>query len=167
MRSSRKSVIDVLKQDHKKVKKLFATFEQSKNSEKQKLLTEIIEELMIHSTVEKELVYPLLEEEEEEQGMVAEALEEHHVVEFLLSELSEMEADDEAAITKVKVLSELVQHHIEEEESEILPMLKDSGEDLNGLAQQVLERKEQLRAGEQTEEILSVGTNGRRHRKAS
>ena len=81
--------------------------------------------------------------------LIAEAVEEHHVVKILLSELGSMSSEDEAFDAKVTVLMENVRHHVEEEEEELLPQSEEIlGEDeLTRLGEEMAARKEQLGAG--------------------
>jgi hemerythrin superfamily protein len=135
--------VALLKADHRKVEGLFKTFEQSESAdEKKELLRTIIQELTVHSLAEEQLVYPIIEERAQDKAYEAE--EEHHVVEMLLSELSRANEPNEKICAKVKVLSELVQHHVKEEEGELLPILEKSGTDLTALGEQIQQRKEQL-----------------------
>lgn len=121
-RVRQKNAVDMLKADHKLVKGLFKDFESARTSKsRMKLLDEIMTELTVHATIEEKLVYPLLKDEGQD---TEEAYEEHHVVKLLIAELSAIDSQDSHLKAKVKVLSELVEHHIEEEETELLPKLK-------------------------------------------
>lgn len=138
--------INILKADHKKVDMMFKQFEKvEKNTDKQLLLDAIVKELSIHATIEEQLVYPLIDKMDHEG--TGEALEEHHVVKLILAELADMKASDEKTESKVKVLSEIVKHHVKEEETELLVELKESGADLEELGEKILARKEKLEIG--------------------
>ncbi len=141
-------VTDLLHEDHQKVRNLFFEFSAAeKSTEKQTLVKEILTELHVHSTVEEEIVYPLVKQEAEEgQELVDEAETEHRVVKFLMAELSTMKPSDDQFDAKVLVLCELVNHHIREEEKEMFKKLRESGEDLEELAEQVMARKDELLA---------------------
>ena len=158
-------VIDLLKEDHQKVKELFEEFESLDSSEtrpKRKLLKKIFEALAIHTQLEEELVYPLVKGE-----IVAEAREEHHVVDLIIAEIKKARAMNEKTDAKVKVLKEMVEHHIEEEEGELLPRLPQ--DELQEIGARLKVRKEELlgkefpekqmeRAGVQPVEELYGGT---------
>lgn len=146
-KSAAPEVTELLHEDHKKVRDLFFKFSKSEdNSEKDELVKEILTELFIHSTVEEEIVYPACEEEAEDtKNLVDEAENEHRVVKFLMAELSKMNAESDQFEAKVTVLCELVNHHIKEEEKELFKKLRESGADLNELAEQVEARKEELK----------------------
>jgi hemerythrin superfamily protein len=151
-------VTDILKADHRKVETLFAKFEEStKNMEKRKVLDSIIEELTVHAKVEEQLVYPVLDKTDHEGA--GEALQEHHVVKFLLRELKNAEISDETK-AKVTVLKEMVQHHVKEEEQQLFPELESSKADLISLGNQVKEKKEQLKArSKATKSSKLIATN--------
>lgn len=143
--SGPKDAIDLLKEDHRKVEMLFAQFEKAR-SNKQQLLDQIIKELSIHATVEENIVYPLLEDSRKVAEKTAEAYEEHHIVKMAIAELADIPAEKEIVKAKVKVLREMVRHHVKEEEMNMLPQLKKSGVDLERLAMDILRRKQQLMA---------------------
>ena len=119
-------IVTLLKQDHRKVKGLFHKFERGRaEREKQQVAEQIIEELSRHATVEEQLIYPLLRaRDSKHEDKVLEALEEHHVAKATLAELDKMSVDDERYEAKMTVLCESIRHHIEEEESELLPRLE-------------------------------------------
>jgi chemotaxis receptor (MCP) glutamine deamidase CheD len=78
--------------------------------------------------------------------MMDEALEEHHVVELLIKELRKMGPKDERYHAKFTVLSEMVKHHIEEEESDMLPQAEETDIDMTELGQEAMDLKEKLMA---------------------
>ena len=79
-------------------------------------------ELEVHSKLEEELIYPAIRAEIDDDDLMDEALEEHHVVHGLLGELKKMKPSDERYDAKFTVLAENVRHHIKEEESDMFPM---------------------------------------------
>lgn len=144
-------ITKMLRDDHKKVKDLFKRFQSSEDeSEQREIATQVIHDLETHASIEREIVYPALEGEmEEDQLPLNEALEEHHVIDILIEELKGMKSSANGHFeAKFKVLSEYVSHHISEEESDLLPRLERSDVDLDDLAEQARERKEQLEAGD-------------------
>jgi len=141
------SVIEMLREDHQKVKHLFDEFENAKASaEKQEIVDTAIEELVIHSKLEEELVYPAIRSKIDDDDLMDEALEEHHVVHMLISELKKMKPKDDHFDAKFTVLAENVKHHIKEEETEMLPKAKEINIDWENLKMQVMKRKEELKA---------------------
>lgn len=132
---------DLLKEDHAKVKELFEKFEkESKSTEKKKLIKTIIDELTLHTSIEEKLIYPIVAKKD--GGMAEEALQEHHVVKFILRELKGAKTINKTIDAKVKVLKEMVTHHIKEEESELFPKLESSGQDMNKLGAQIKAKKQ-------------------------
>lgn len=122
--------ITVLKDDHRAVDKLFKRFEKAgagAHKTKRRLVDSMIKELVVHSAIEEEVLYPTVRAEiASESGLVLEALEEHHVVEWLLAELGAMSPEDERFDAKVTVLIESVRHHVVEEEDVLFPKVRSS-----------------------------------------
>ena len=121
--------IVLLKADHTRVRKLFRDFEQagpSAKARKRDLVNKILEELTVHTYLENEVMYPevrrLVPDLEED---VLESYEEHHVADVLCAELFAMEPDDERFDAKTTVLIENVTHHIDEEEQEWFPQVRE------------------------------------------
>src|SRR5687768_1182693 len=110
--------IDMLKADHQKVKELFRKYEAAGDRAYQKkkaIAEEVCTEISIHSTLEEELFYPAVKEQTDKDGqdLVAESIEEHHVVAHLIEEIKALEPQDERFDAKFAVLMENVEHHIE------------------------------------------------------
>jgi hemerythrin-like domain-containing protein len=122
-------ITQLLKKDHKKVKQLFEEFEKlSRRSapKKHAVVQETHKLLSAHTQLEEEVLYPALKEirSDEMKDLVQEAYEEHQVTKNLLAELGELQPGDEHYDAKVKVMGEYVQHHVKEEEKEILPLAR-------------------------------------------
>ena len=129
--------IVLLKNDHKEIRKLFTQFEkagENAHAAKGKLVDRMIELLTQHTYIENEVMYPrvraLLPEVEDD---VLESYEEHHVADVLVVELAAMKPDAERFTAKTTVLIENVRHHIEEEEQEWFPKVRE------GLGRSVLQ----------------------------
>ena len=122
------NAIELLREDHQKVKDLFEHFEQMDSGDKREVVATTLHELEIHTNVEEKLFYPAarqaLGKTDEEAGVIDEAWEEHHVVKLLAAELKKMRPSDERYDAKFTVLAESVKHHIEEEEGELFPKLE-------------------------------------------
>lgn len=123
--------IVLLKEDHKKVKKLFREFEKThktaSDSEKRTLVDTILHELTTHAFIEETIFYPAARAEvPETDEHVLESVEEHHVVAWLCSELRNLDPGDETFDAKVTVLIENVEHHAEEEEKEWFPKVREA-----------------------------------------
>lgn len=140
---------DLLKKQHREVKGLFKKVEKTENaSERRSLMETITEELQMHTTIEEEIFYPAVREVESKKAeqMIDEALEEHHVVKLVLAELPKVDPQDERFEAKMTVLSELVRHHVEEEESEMFKLAEKLGkEELSDLGKQMAGRVEELK----------------------
>ncbi len=140
--------IVILKDDHKEIRKLFRDFQNAGESAvktKGKIVEKIIEALTVHTYVENEGMYPavrtLLPALEED---VLESYEEHHVADLLCMELVAMSPDDERFTAKTTVLIENVTHHIEEEEAEWFPQVREGlgRKQLQEIGTRLLELKE-------------------------
>ncbi len=120
--------ITLLRDDHKTVEQLFKRFEKAGDNahvEKRQIVDRIIEELSKHAAIEEQLFYPVARATVEDvEDITLESLEEHHIVKWVLSELSDMDPTDERFDAKVTVLIENVRHHIEEEETEFFPKVR-------------------------------------------
>jgi hemerythrin superfamily protein len=126
-RTAENDAIALLKADHKKVRSLLGELENTSaraTTRREELLQTIERELKIHSKIEEEIFYPAFREAAEKHNdkrLFYEALEEHHVVDAVLAELKEAEPSSDQFGAKAKVLKDLVEHHAEEEETEMFP----------------------------------------------
>ena len=142
--------IKLLKDDHQKVKKLFREYEElgdRAHKSKQRIAEQVFLELEVHSQLEEEIFYPAVQATADKEGkeLVAEGIEEHHVVDVLINELKALSPEDEQFDAKFKVLTENVEHHIEEEEGEMLPDAeKTLGKETERLAERMIQRKREL-----------------------
>jgi hemerythrin superfamily protein len=141
------SVTDMLRQDHKKVKGLVEEFEQAEDAKaKQRIVETALAALEVHATLEEELIYPAIRLEIDDDDLMDEALEEHHVVHGLMGELKKMKPSDDRYDAKFTVLAENCKQHIKQEESEMFPKAEDCDINWEELSSQVAKRKEQLMA---------------------
>ncbi|MFU8871545.1 hemerythrin domain-containing protein [Micromonospora sp. SL4-19] len=122
--------IVLLKEDHKEMRRLFKAFqdaEEAPASERQKLVKQILEALTAHTYLENEVMYPevrrLVPDIEDD---ILESYEEHHVADVLCFELFAMGPDDERYNAKTTVLIENVLHHVQEEEEEWFPKVREA-----------------------------------------
>ena len=117
--------IALLKKDHAAVKALFEKFQAAGDDEqtRQSLFDQIDAELDVHAAIEEQIFYPAVQDvrSEETKDMVLEALEEHKLVKTLLGEIAALTPADDEFDAKMKVLRENVEHHVEEEETEMFP----------------------------------------------
>jgi Hemerythrin HHE cation binding domain len=142
----------LLKKQHKDVRGLFEEVLAVEDPESRRQLCERIgQELMVHTKIEEEIFYPAVRElGEKGEEMVAEAFEEHHVVDLVLAELPEVDPEDERFHAKMTVLQELVDHHVKEEEKEMFKLAQKIGKtELAELGERMEARAEELKGEEQ------------------
>jgi hemerythrin superfamily protein len=115
--------LELLRRDHQKVKGLFEQAQAARDAAQRKQLFDQIDtELEIHAHIEETVFYPAVEQHEELQDMVEEALEEHDEVKTLLAEMEDLDVDNGSEFdSKLKELMDNVEHHVEEEEGEMFP----------------------------------------------
>ena len=142
--------IKLLTEDHREVEALFKKFEEAKedNSEKADIVAQICDALSTHAEIEEDIFYPAARDALSEKGedLLDEAEVEHASIKSLVAQLEEAEPDDDLYDAKVKVLTEYVKHHVQEEEGELFPKVKKTGLDLDQLGAEMFERKTELMA---------------------
>jgi hemerythrin superfamily protein len=122
--------IVLLKNDHKEIRKAFNDFEKAGDeafAKKGTIVDRIIELLTVHTYIENEVMYPRVRELVPDlEDDVLESYEEHHVADVLVVELSMMKPQDERFTAKTTVLIENVRHHVEEEEQDWFPKVREA-----------------------------------------
>lgn len=120
-------ITELLTNDHREVDELFRRYNLSdKDDSIEELTKEIVHELSVHAAVEELFVYPLIRAKVEGGGDLAdEAIDEHQSVKRLLADIEKMEAGSAEHGTKMDELIQAVRHHVEEEEGEVFPKLRD------------------------------------------
>ena len=144
---AQKEVLSLLLDDHKKVKKLFKEFEAEKSdATKEEIAREACMELTVHATIEEEIFYPFLREQNPEifGDLLNEAVVEHASAKDLIAQIQGMSMEDELYEAKVTVLSEYIDHHVTEEEDELFPKVIEQKVDLREILTSMTERKEEL-----------------------
>ena len=167
--------IQMLTEDHNKVKALFKQFEKLKeqddaDEEISDLVAQICAELTIHSTIEEEIFYPAMREAIDDDDLLDEADVEHASAKELIGQLESMSPGDDHYDAKVVVLGEYIDHHVKEEEGEMFPMARKADMDLDALGKKLRERKGELesaparatRRTSRTATKSAASTNGRR-----
>jgi hemerythrin superfamily protein len=140
-------VFDMLKKDHRKVEELFDQFESADDSRSRaRIVEETLRELTIHAKLEESLIYPAIREKLDDDDLMDEALEEHHVAHVLINELNRMTPGDERYDAKFTVLGENIKHHVKEEEGTMFPQAEKAELDWEELSRKAMERKEALMA---------------------
>ena len=144
--------IALLKQQQRQVKEMFDRFENKTDRakvSKKKLADEICNALIMHTTIEEEIYYPATRAASEEtEDMVDEAVVEHASAKDLIAQIMEMDPGDDLYDAKVKVLGELVEHHVEEEEEEMFPKTRELKLDLKALGQEMKARQLEIEASQ-------------------
>ena len=147
MTEKNQDAIALLKQDHRTVEKLFEEFEKaSGDGRKEKLAKQICLELTVHATIEEEIFYPACEGKVEED-LLKEAYVEHDAAKQLIVQIEAGGPDDEFYDSKVKVLQEEIEHHVEEEEKRmegLFSQARKAGIDMDSLGEQLAARKAEL-----------------------
>ena len=141
----------LLEEDHKKVKKLLGELEDTTErgvKTREELFAKIKQEMLVHETIEEELLYPTLKEHDKTKEVSLEGYEEHHVVNEIMAELEETPVDDEKWAAKFAVMKENVEHHIEEEEDEMFKKARQvlDQEQIDSLGDRMEQRKKELEA---------------------
>jgi DUF438 domain-containing protein len=148
--------VSLLSADHAEVRQMFESYKQlveedADDEEKRALAEQICLALTVHADVEEEIFYPAMRESIDDDLALDEAEVEHAAAKDLILQIQGMDPDDALYDAKVLVLGEYVEHHVEEEETEIFPAAEKSGIDLDALGAELAERKQEL-LGEAAEE---------------
>jgi hemerythrin superfamily protein len=133
------NAIDMLESQHREVEKLFSQIEKaSRASSKEELFTQIADKLAIHAAIEEHQFYPSVKAKRTED-ILLESLEEHLAIKRVLADLLAIDAEDESFDAKIKVLKETVEHHVEEEETDLFPKVRKllSAEELEAIGQEM------------------------------
>jgi hemerythrin superfamily protein len=143
-----KDAIELLINDHKEVKKDFKKFEEFGDRayvSKKKLAEKICLALKVHTLIEEEIFYPAVKKSAAQgEELINEAVVEHASAKELIAQIESMSAESELFDAKIKVLSEQIDHHVEEEEGQMFPQAKKADIDLAALGEKMAARKAQL-----------------------
>ena len=147
---SKMNAIDLLKEDHAKVKKAFKEFEDMDRSDTEtcrQLVQTVCEDLKVHTTLEEEIFYPAVRAAIEDEDIMNEAAVEHETARMLIEQLENAGPEDPNYYATFTVLGEYVMHHVKDEEGEMFPEAKKAKDlDLAALGEQMKARKEELAA---------------------
>ncbi len=141
--------VSLLTADHAEVRQLFEDYRQLVEEdgdleEKRALAEQICVALAVHADIEEEIFYPAMRESIDDDLLLDQAEVEHASAKDLIAQIQAMDPDDALYDAKILVLAEYVEHHVEEEESEIFPAAEKSGIDLEVLGAELAERKQEL-----------------------
>jgi hypothetical protein len=151
-RAASQDAIALLKADHREVADWFEQFEKSRSQEKKERLAEqICQALKVHTQIEEEIFYPAFLEATGNRDIHHEAEIEHNGAKQLIAQIEEDGPSDEYFESRMKVLSEMIKHHVKEEEQPegMFAEARDSEMDLEALGEQLRQRKEELMEGSQ------------------
>jgi hypothetical protein len=144
--------LQLLEKDHTKVKSLMDDIEPTTEraiKTREELFTKLRKELEVHEAIEEEIFYPALKEHPKAKDLVLEAYEEHNVVDMVMGEIEDVSYDDETWGAKFTVLKENLEHHIEEEETDMWKQARQvfDDEELEELGGRMALRKDELMNG--------------------
>lgn len=117
-------VLIFLTDEHDDAKAIFKKLEKAEGAAATRLWNQLKAMLSAHEDLEETFFYPPLKKEAAAKDMILEAYQEHHVMDLLIEEISQLKSSDEAWAPKIKVLQENTEHHIEEEEGELFPRVR-------------------------------------------
>ena len=142
--------IALLTSQHKEVTAMFKEFEElgdRAKAGKKKIADKICQNLVMHTMIEEEIFYPAVRgRSKEAEEMVEEAIVDHASAKDLIAQIQEMDPDEELYDAKVKVLGEMIEHHVEEEEKEMFPKVRKMDLDLATLGQEMKARGDEIMA---------------------
>jgi len=151
--------IQLLKKQHREVEALFKKIEKARGAQRRALMDELTANLKLHMVIEEKIFYPAVQQlpARKAEDMTLEAYEEHAVVKLVLAELPGVDPEDERFDAKMTVLSELIEHHVDEEENEMFKTAKKLGTaELNALGDRMAAEVEAVK-----------GPGGTRRRRAA
>ncbi len=153
-----KNAIALLKADHRQVEDWFAQYEKTRANDRKRAIAEkICSALRVHTQIEEEIFYPAFYAATREEDLHHEAIIEHDGAKKLIAEIESTSPDDDFYDARVKVLSEMIKHHVMEEEQRdgMFAKARDSGMDLATLGVQLAERKTELESSPEAMKALT------------
>jgi hemerythrin superfamily protein len=146
--------MELIKQDHRKVEELFAQFRANGDPD---IAEQICTELTVHTKFEEELVYPILKKEGDEED-AQHAQEEHDEAKQIILQIQGGDATGDELMQLVAKLEKAISHHVQEEESKILPEMEEkSAKEMEAIFDDVVARKQELIEQEESDpELLEL-----------
>ena len=141
------NAIELLKEDHAKVKKAFKEFEKMDKEDVasvKEVVSAVCEDLKAHTMIEEEIFYPAARQARVDEALLDEAVVEHGSAKELIAQIGASQDFDTMYDARVKVLGETIQHHVKDEERELFPACRKSDMDMAELGQRLKRRKQQL-----------------------
>lgn len=143
--ASASDALALLEADHREVDGYFEQYEKlTEDADKKALAEKICLALKVHTQIEEELLYPPAREKTGDLDLLDEAVVEHMGAKSLIAEIEAMAPGQPLYDAKVKVLGEQVRHHVEEEEQELFPEVRETDIDLKALGAKMAARKAEL-----------------------
>lgn len=147
--ASKPNAIRLLTQDHREVKGLFQDYQElvdhdADDDDKHAVARQICSLLSVHAQIEEEIFYPAAVDSLGDDELIDEATVEHTSAKDLIAQLESSDPSAELFDAKVKVLGEYIDHHVREEERQLFPRVRKAKADLEGLGDQLMERKQAL-----------------------
>jgi hemerythrin superfamily protein len=167
-RSSRTDAIQLLKADHRQVEQWFEQFEKSRSDDKKRELAQnICKALTVHAQIEEEIFYPAFLEATDDTDMHHEAEVEHDGAKKLIAQIEGSGPEDDYFDARVTVLSEMIKHHVKEEEQRdgMFAKARKSDMDLAELGERLMARKEELMAAGAARGTAAMGMRRGRGRR--
>ncbi len=167
-RSSPQDAIQLLKADHRQVEQWFGQFEKARSADrKRELAQNICKALTVHAQIEEEIFYPAFLEATQDTDMHHEAEVEHDGAKKLIAEIEGSGPEDDYYDARVTVLSEMIKHHVKEEEQRdgMFAKARKSDMDLKELGLRLKERKDELMASGLSRAAAAVGLRRGRGRR--
>jgi hemerythrin superfamily protein len=136
----------MLERDHHEIELLFDQYDRAADDERMPLMERICLEIETHSKVEEAMFYPAVRAALGEDGveLVDEALEDHQRIARHLDQIRSMQPEDPALASCVVLLMEDVRHHVDEEESEMFPLVRANMDPPLGMLGEALEQQRHL-----------------------
>lgn len=134
---------DILKHDHDMARNLFEQIEEDEGENREELFASLKSELDLHMELEEKYFYPIMEQSEDLREKALEAYEEHNVAKTVLKECRSLDLDNERWDAKLKVLQEIVSHHMQEEEKNTFKLAKKALEQdqIKQITDQIMQQK--------------------------
>jgi hypothetical protein len=166
MASGRQDATRLLTEDHREVEALFEKFESAgRDSKKEKIARQICTELKVHTMIEEEIFYPALRGKISDDDL-DEAIVEHDGAKVLINEIEAGGPDEDFYEAKVKVLQEMIEHHVKEEEKQkdnLFQQARATDVDLDALGERMAARKAELMALAKSEGLPPAQTASMQH----
>lgn len=153
-----RNAIALLKADHRQVEDWFSQYEKTRSHDRKRAIAEkICNALRVHTQIEEEIFYPAFIEATRDEDLHHEAIIEHDGAKKLIAEIESTNPDDDFYDARVKVLSEMIKHHVKEEEQPggMFAQARDSEMDLATLGLQLAERKAELESSPEAMKALT------------